>query len=76
MTPKEKAEELIIRYRTLSVKLDDWDLRGVDIHSAKLCSLVAVCEIICANPHSNPFNTEVYSTMDYWHEVMQEIYKL
>jgi hypothetical protein len=76
MTPKEKAEELINKFQSVSVKLDDWGLSGMDIHSAKRCSLVAVCEIICANPHSNPFNTEVYSTIDYWQEVKQEIYKL
>ena len=76
MTPKEKAEELINKFQSVSVKLDDWDLRQMDIHSAKLCSLIVIGEIIFANPHSNPFNTEVYSTMDYWHEVMQEIYKL
>ena len=76
MTPKEKAEELINKFQSVSVKLDDWDLRQMDIQSAKLCSLIAIGEIICANPHSNPFNTNVYSTIDYWQEVKQEIYKL
>jgi hypothetical protein len=38
--------------------------------------LIAVEEIINANPHSNPLNTDVYSTMEWWQEVKQEINKL
>jgi hypothetical protein len=37
------------------------------------CALIAVDEIINSNPHSNPFNTELYSTMGYWIEVKNEI---
>ncbi|CAB4152493.1 hypothetical protein UFOVP615_15 [uncultured Caudovirales phage] len=43
---------------------------------AKKCALIAVDEIIFSNPHSNPFNTDVFSTMDYWQEVKKEIEKL
>jgi hypothetical protein len=32
-----------------------------------------VNEIIASNPHSNPLNTELYSSMDYWFEVKQVI---
>jgi hypothetical protein len=32
-----------------------------------------VDEIIASNPHSNPLNTELYSSMDYWFEVKQAI---
>lgn len=40
------------------------------------CALIAVQEIINSNPHSNPLNTDVNSTMDYWLEVKNEIEKL
>lgn len=40
------------------------------------CALIAVQEIINSNPHSNPLNTDVNSTMDYWLEVKNEIKKL
>jgi len=43
---------------------------------AKKSALIAVNYIITSNPHSNPFNTNVYSTMDYWNEVKHEIEKL
>ena len=68
MTPKTKAILLI------------GDLLGyikeIDINLAKKLALITVNEIILSNPHSNPFNTDVYSTMDYWQEVKQEIEKL
>lgn len=83
MTPKEKAEELVDKfyqlfplqkdvisiYGTLSWEYDNWK-------QAKKCALIAVNEIILSNPHSNPFNTDVYSTMDYWLQVKTEIEKL
>ena len=43
---------------------------------SKQLALIAVDEIINANPHSNPMNTNVFSTMAYWQEVKQEIEKL
>jgi hypothetical protein len=45
-------------------------------HEAKQCARVAVREIINANPHSNPLNTEVESTMLFWNEVLRQIEKL
>ena len=49
---------------------------GYDFDIARLCALAAVDEIILSNPHSNPFNTDVYSTMGYWLDVKNEIEKL
>jgi hypothetical protein len=69
MTPNEKAEELVLKFEAYT---DSADERGF----AKECALIAVTYIINANPHSNPLNTEVYSTMDYWLEVKKEIKKL
>jgi hypothetical protein len=72
MKPKEKAEELFKKY------FRDSDLLVEDLTwiQAKECALIAVQEIINANPHSNPLNTDVYSTMSYWQEVKQEINNL
>jgi hypothetical protein len=72
MTPEKKAEELILRFMRLQEPNYNW------FHSqlAKQCALIAVDEIILSNPHSNPFNTDVYPTMIYWQEVKQSIEKL
>jgi len=76
MTPKEKAVELfdkMIFNQAISTKINCPNLAN---EYAKDCALIAVDEIITSNPHSNPFNTDVYSTMSYWQEVKQEIEKL
>lgn len=70
MTPKEKAKELVGKFY-INIPLRDCDNRRPHKYA-----LIAVNYIITSNPHSNPFNTEVYSTMDYWQEVKQEIEKL
>ncbi len=51
-------------------------IKEMDLNLSKKLALIMVNEIILANPHSNPLNTDVYSTMDYWQEVKQEIEKL
>ena len=76
MKAKEKAEELInkfVEHTKVYHEVLGWEDY---IDSAKKCALIAVDNIILANPHSNPFNTDVYSTMEYWLEVKQEIEKL
>lgn len=73
MTPKEKANK--IRYQ-LESAMQDANMRGHYNQAIKQCALILVDEIILANPHSNPFNTDVYSTMEYWQEVKQEIQNL
>jgi hypothetical protein len=66
MTPKEQGREIFFKmYET-----------GIDQYDAKQCALIAVNYIITSNPHSNPFNTSVTSTMDYFQEVKEEIEKL
>lgn len=62
MTPKEKAQELAMKF----------DKYG-ETDNAKQCALIAVDEIIRSNPHSNPLNTNVESTMEYWQQVKEEI---
>jgi hypothetical protein len=71
MTPKEKAEELVNKYSIWC-----WNEVVCDYEIAKQCALIAVNEIINSNPHSNPLNTEVYSTMEWWQEVKLKIQKL
>jgi hypothetical protein len=77
---KEKAKELVDKfYQRFPLTMDVITTRG-DLSweydswkEAKQCALIAVNYIITSNPHSNPFNTDVYSTMDYWQEVEQEL---
>jgi hypothetical protein len=89
MTPKEKAKELYNKFHDYansnygaSQFEKNWHgnvlagERKVRKESAKQCALIAVDEIINSNPHSNPLNTEVYSTMKYWEDVKQEIIDL
>jgi hypothetical protein len=76
MKPKEKAKELINKYVHHTLVWNEINGWVDDFYSAKNCALIAVDEVILANPHSNPLNTDVYSTMVYWQEVKQEIEKL
>ena len=66
MKARDKAKELIDKYQFILTEKQ----------FGKQCALIAVNEIINSNPHSNPFNTNVESTMSYWEEVKQEIEKL
>jgi hypothetical protein len=76
MTPKEKAKELFKRYIEFTQEWDELDGYIVNKYNAKQCALITVDEIINSNPHSNPMNTNGFSTMAYWMEVKQEIKKL
>ena len=69
MKAKEKAKELVHSYIFFFPEI----MKKINIKQCKECALVAVENIILANPHSNPFNTDVYSTMEYWQEVKKEI---
>ena len=80
MAPKEQAYELyhamgFSTYTTMNTQTGESE----PIHRnqyAKACAMTAVNYIIASNPHSNPLNTEVHSTMDYWFQVKQEIENL
>lgn len=74
MTPQEKATELVMKFHSSESEDGYNDVR--DLHSAYRCALITVNYIINSNPHSNPLNTDVYSTMNYWIEVKQELEKL
>ena len=68
MTPKEQAKELFEK-----MPISKYDISNDNFDNAKQCALIAVNYIIASNPHSNPFNTEVYSTIKYWLKVKEEI---
>jgi hypothetical protein len=70
MNPKQKAKQLVDSFIPIT------NHRMYSNKYAKLSALLCVNGIISANPHSNPFNTDVYSTMDYWLEVKREIENL
>jgi hypothetical protein len=76
MTPKEKAKKLTLNFMKIDSDSEKFDEFEMKLFYAQRCALIAVDEIIGSNPHSNPLNTDVYSTMDYWQEVKQEIQAL
>ena len=80
MTPKEKAEELVLRYLRIDNNTKEW----FNSHIAKQCALIAVDEIIKVCPyirHKNwetleQLNAENIYFVEFWQEVKQEIEKL
>lgn len=60
MTPKEKAEELVGKYY----------FQVQTLEQQKQCALIAVEEIIKANPYSNPLHPIPFSNKDFWFDVM------
>ncbi len=64
MTPKEQAEELILRFDNL----DDEEHTYHYVHNSKECALIAVEQIL----------EIIYSNYDweYWNQVKQELEKL
>ena len=67
MTPKEKANELYLKYKTLN--LSTW----TNSKDAKEMSLIAVDELII---EENRYNNGSFYQSRYWQEVKQEIEKL
>lgn len=83
MSAKDKAKELVDKYLNASFNCKDCDMpfcespcTMLNLSEAKQCALIAVDNIISANPHSNPLNSDVHSTMNYWFEVKKEIENL
>lgn len=81
MTPKEKAEELVIKYLRIDNDTKEWFHKGI----AKQCALVAVDEILkVAEPsteqvqYTNGEWAREYREIPnrYWTEVKQEIENL
>ena len=74
MKPKDTALEIMNKYYNLLNP--NFPIINVLWNDCKECSLIAVNYIISSNPHSNPFNNEVYTTMEYWQKVKIKINKL
>jgi hypothetical protein len=86
ISPKEKADELVKKmYNTEHCGIEHFpnkrycDCTGMNLYQAKQCALIAVDEIIEANPYKwVPFmdqytETVLTSNIPYWQEVKQEI---
>ena len=65
MTPKEKAKELLEKFR---LNVVDYEGNGINGHKAKQCALIAVDELIKA--------TVPLTSTYYWQEVKQAIQEL
>jgi hypothetical protein len=73
MEAKDVARELVEKFEKL---LFNKLTQNEEYVKCVECALIAVQEILCSNPHSNPLTTEVYSTMGFWNKVKNEIEKL
>lgn len=76
MTAKEKANQLIAEYKM--ILMDSDSECGNEILCTILatkCARLSVRHILSGNPHSNPFNTELNSTFDWWFDVYNELNK-
>ncbi len=78
MTPKQKAEELIEKYRLLKIDVYDsengrYSLTNMFFDDAKVCAEIAVDEIINDIPmYLGNLNPKWY----YWNQVKQELEKM
>jgi hypothetical protein len=79
MTAKEKAEELVNKFRYYADGNDDESDRfspAMEKQNGKNCAIIAVDEIIDANPYECDGIEILHSNISYWQEVKKEIYKL
>ena len=84
MTPKEKAKELIEKFKNADFNCKGCDMVFCDVpctmlnlSECKKCALICVDEIIKANPYSEAQKyIPAHSTIKYWQEVREEILKL
>jgi hypothetical protein len=78
MKPKEKAEELVLKYLKVDTNTKEW----FNTHIAKQCALLAVDEIIKSSPSlpilgdGGTFGEDIELSKKYWQEVKQEINNL
>ena len=70
MTPKEKAQELVLRYLRLQEPNYNWFHKGL----AKQCALIAVDELIDSYTKEKSYGYIISDKIiPYWEEVKQEI---
>ena len=70
LSPKEKAEELVLRYLRIDNNTKEW----FNLHIAKQCALIAVDEILFVLEFNLDFKME--RSIAYYLEVKQELGKL
>lgn len=73
LTPKEKAEELIFKFKNSQDSYGYNDVR--DIAAAKRCAIIAVDELIKESCKGSKFKDPYYQDgeVQYWIEVKQEL---
>jgi hypothetical protein len=71
MTPKEKADELVLKFKELPQEGTMMCYLAFEI--SKQCALIAVDEILLNEENKHSVLSKIY---DYWEEVKQEIEKL
>ena len=70
LTPKEKADELVLRYLRIDNNTKEW----FNLYIAKQCALIAVDKILFVLEFNLDFKME--RSIGYYLEVKQEIEKL
>ena len=82
MTPKEKAKELVNKFKSNVYKkaFEDTDFMydryyGLDDEMAKQCALISVNEILKSLPPFE-YGLEYVAKIDFWQELKKEIEKL
>ena len=78
MTAKEKADSLLNQYCEIKNITFPLLKERVVLNIARQCALIAIDEIIKANPHSDYKETYpvTHSTIDYWNEVKTELKRM
>lgn len=83
MTPKEKAAELVMKYKDAhfnckgcTMPFCDIPCTMLSIHEAKLCALIAVDVTISEYSVLQIQNTFCYNRWLFWQEVIKEIENL
>lgn len=71
LSPKEKAEELILRYLRIDNNTKEW----FNSYIAKQCALIAVDEILnqLSPLDLSPLGTYTNPKIEYWLEVKEEL---
>jgi hypothetical protein len=76
LSPKEKAEELVLRYLRIDNNTKEW----FNSYIAKQCALIAVDEILQIFNNEwtklDFWTEEINGTINFWQEVKKEIEKL
>ena len=70
LSPKEKAEELVLKYLRIDNNTKEW----FNSHIAKQCALIAIDEILVVLEFKLDFKME--KSIKYWLDVKDEIINL